>query len=172
MRFLAPAEWKAWCVGRGVPLRQADWTRPAIDTRHYHVAKLPYPKDSGEKVNLARQLFALIASEGEALVLVDDWEVWPSSQHMPLVTRFREAFGEHRSLIEAPGQLVDAADTDDAVSIIAMSLLFFWDCYGISSTGRDAFYVSHDEYCYFASRDATVAARVTEQWRYLGGVRS
>ena len=83
---------------------------------------------------------------------------------MPLFTRFREALGEHRPLIEAPGHIATASDTDDAVSIIATSLLFIWDCYGISSTGRDAFYLLHDEYCYFASRDASVAERVTSEF--------
>ena len=79
---------------------------------------------------------------------------------MPLFTRFREAFGEHRPLIEAPGHLVTPSETDDAVSIISTALLFMWDCYGISSSGRNAFYFSHDEYCYFASRNAEVAAGV------------
>jgi len=58
---------------------------------------------------------------------------------MPLFTRFREALSERRPLIEAAGHLVTPAETDDAVSIIATALLFIWDCYGISSSGRDAF---------------------------------
>jgi hypothetical protein len=49
------------------------------------------------------------------------------------------------------------------VSIVATSLLFIWDCYGISASGRDAFYLSRDEFCYFASRDPSAAARVREQ---------
>jgi len=73
------------------------------------------------------------------------------------------AFGERRPLIEAPGHIVTPTDADDAISIVAISLLFIWDCYGISSTGRDAFYISHDEYCYFASRDAPVAERVRSE---------
>jgi hypothetical protein len=112
---------------------------------------------------LARFLFSLVTPEPETLILVDDWAVWPTSQHMPLFTRFRQALGESRPLIEAPGHVVSASDNDDAVSVIATSLLFIWDCYGISASGRDAFYISHDELCYFASRDPSVAARVTEQ---------
>ena len=148
---------------RQVPLREVGWIRPDIGTEHFHIVELPYPADSGKKVYLARRLLSLVAPEGEALVLVDDWAVFPSCQHLPLFSRFREALGEHRPLIEAPGHLVDAADTDDAVSIVATSLLFFWDCYGISASGRNAFYISHDEYCYFGSRDAAVAARVTAE---------
>lgn len=163
MRFLTPDQWQAWCVARQVPLREAGWIRPGIDADHFHIADLPYPPDSGAKVSLARRLFSLVASESETLLLVDDWAVWPSSQHLPLFTRFREALGERRPLIEAPGHVVTPADTDDAISIVATSLLFIWDCYGISSTGRDAFYISHDEFCYFASRDASVAERVTSE---------
>jgi hypothetical protein len=74
--------------------------------------------------------------------------VWPSSQHMPLFTRFRQALGESRPLIEAPGHVVSASDSGDAVSVIATLLLFPWDCYGISASGRDAFYISHDEFCF------------------------
>ena len=160
MRFLTPEQWQAWCVERQVPLREVGWIRPDINADHFHVADIPYPADSGAKVHLAHRLFSLVSSESETLLLVDDWGVWPSSQHLPLFTRFRQALGEHRSLKEAPGHIASASDADDAVSVIAASLLFIWDCYGISSTGRDAFYFSHDEYCYFASHDASVAERV------------
>jgi len=34
----------------------------------------------------------------------------------------------------------------------------------VSASGRDAFYVSHDEFCYFASRDASVVANVASQF--------
>ena len=160
MRFLTPAEWQRWCTDRKIPLRDVGWIRPDIRAEHLYIADLKYPADSGAKVSLARYLFSLVAKEEETLLLVDDWAVWPSSQHMPLFTRFRESLGESRPLIEAPGHLVTPSETDDAVSIISTALRFIWDCYGISSSGRDAFYFSHDEYCYFASRDADVAATV------------
>jgi hypothetical protein len=47
---------------------------------------------------------------------------------MPLFTRFREAFGEKRPLIETPGHLLTPEEADDAISIIAVSLLFLWSC--------------------------------------------
>ena len=163
MRFLTPTEWQAWCTQREIPLREAGWLRPDISADHFHVVDVPYDGDSGAKVSMARFLFSLVAPDPETLILVDDWAVWPSSQHMPLFTRFRQAVGESRPLIESPGHIVTATDSDDAVSIVATSLLFIWDCSGISSSGRDAFYISHDEFCLFASRDPSVAAQVTEQ---------
>ncbi len=140
------------------------WIRPNISDEHFHIVNLPYPNDSGAKVNFAHRLFSLIAPETESLILIDDWGVWPSSQHLPLFARFREALGEQRSLNEAPGHVAADSDTDDAVSIIAIALLFIWGCYGISSSGRDTFYFSHDQYCYFASRDVNVAAHIASQF--------
>lgn len=65
--------------------------------------------------------------------------------------------------MESPGHLMAASDSEDAGSIITTSLLFMWDCSGMSSSGRDAFDSSHDEWCVFGSRDSYLAARVTEQ---------
>jgi hypothetical protein len=163
MRFLTPQEWQSWCSARQIPSRERGWIRPDLSAEHFHIVDVPYPADSVAKVTQARFLYSLVVPEPETLLLVDDWAVWPSSQHMPLFTRFRQALGEERALIEAPGHLVATSDSDDAISIIATSLLFIWDCYGISSSGRDAFYISHDEFCFFASRDSSVAARVAEQ---------
>jgi hypothetical protein len=163
VRFLTPEDWQAWCNERTIPLRKAGWIRPDVSADHFHIAQIPYRVDSGAKVNMARFLFSLVAPDPETLFLLSDWAVWPSSQHMPLFTRFRQALGEARSIMESPGHLVTSSDGDDAVSIIATSLFFIWDCYGISSTGRDAFHISHDEYCVFGSRDAAIAARVAER---------
>ena len=97
-----------------------------LDNNHFKRIEISYPPDSGAKVSLARALFSFVDPKPETLLLVDDWAVWPSSQHMPLFTRFREALGEHRPLIEAPGHLVTTSDAEDAVSIVATSLFYFF----------------------------------------------
>ena len=164
MHFLTPSQWQKWCLDHSVPLRESGWLRPDIRSDGFHSVDLPYPKDSGKKVFLAHQLLSLVNDGPEALILIDDWSVWPSCQHLPLFTRFRESIGENRPLIEAPGHLVTATESDDAVSIIATALFFMWDCYGISSTGRNAFFVSHDEYGFFVSRDPSVAEKVSTEF--------
>ena len=163
MKFLTPTDWQDWCTKRQIPLRESGWIRPNISPDHFQIVEVPYPQDSGAKVFLAQFLYSLVHPEPETLLLVDDWAVWPSSQHMPLFTRFRESLGELRPLIEAPGHLVEATEEDDAISVIATSLLFLWDCYGISASGQNAFYISHDEYCRFATHDSSIAARVIEE---------
>src|SRR5207249_780691 len=118
---------------------------------------------SGAKVSFARSIFDLIDPAPEVLLWLGEWSVWPSNQHLPLVTRWRPGFGEVRPLIEAPGQLAEPPDLDDAVSILTVALLFVWDCHVITGSGRDALYVSHDEYGWFASRDPTIAATASER---------
>jgi hypothetical protein len=120
--------------------------------------------DSGHKIALAKYLWSLMESE-PVLVWFDAWGVWPSSQHMPLVMRLREALGETRALIDAPGQLVGSDEAEDGISLLAIALLFVWDCRVISSTGRDAVLISHDEFGSFISRDATVAERTGDELR-------
>jgi hypothetical protein len=82
---------------------------------------------------------------------------------MPLFSRFRQALGEHRPLIEAPGHLVTPDEIEDAVSILTVSLLFVWNCHLLTASGRDVVFVSHDEFGWFASRDASVADSVRQQ---------
>lgn len=82
---------------------------------------------------------------------------------MPLFTRFRLALGESRPLIDAPGHLLTPADVEDAVSIVVVSLQFFWNCHILTSSGRDAVFVSHDEVGWFASRDESVAESMRQK---------
>ncbi len=82
---------------------------------------------------------------------------------MPLFTRFRQALGERRPLIEAPGHLVTPAEADDGLSILIVSLQFVWDCHILTASGRDAIFVSHDEFGWFASRDKSVTESVHQK---------
>jgi hypothetical protein len=75
--------------------------------------------------------------------------IWPSSEHMPIFARFREAIGERRGLSDAPGHIVTLSDRDDAVSVLSLALLFFWDCHVLSGDGHLVFSCSHDEWCAF-----------------------
>jgi hypothetical protein len=76
---------------------------------------------------------------------------------MPLFARLRQALGESRGPFEAPGHVATSEEADDAVSIMCVSLLFVWDCLVLSDSGRDAAFISHDEFGWFATRDPAVA---------------
>jgi hypothetical protein len=167
MRFLTYAESADWCSRHGYATRQREGHRvgpdPDIPASEFHSVEFALPIDSGRKVWLARFLYELLAPSPELLIWLGDWAVWPSSQHMPLFSRFRQALGEHRPLIEAPGHLVTPDEIEDAVSILTVSLLFFWNCHLLTASGRDVVFVSHDEFGWFASRDASVADSVRQQ---------
>jgi len=166
MKFLTYPQCAEWCSQRGFPTSQKEGyiVGPDPDLRpcDFHFAEFKPPSDSGRKVWLARFLYSLLQPSPEVIWL-GDWAVWPSSQHTPLFTRFREAFGEGRPLIEAPGHLLTSQEADDAISIIATSLLFFLNCNILSSSGRDAVFLSHDEFGWFASRDSSIAESVRER---------
>jgi hypothetical protein len=150
MQFLTYAESAGWCSRRGYPTRHREGNivgpEPDVQPLEFHRIEFALPPDSGRKVWLARFLYGLLDPSPELLIWIGDWAVWPSSQHMPLFSRFREAFGERRPLIEAPGHLVTPPEIEDGVSILTISLLFFWDCHVLTASGREVVFVSHDEY--------------------------
>jgi hypothetical protein len=133
---------------------------PNIEPPEFQRVEFPLPKDSGRKVWLARFLYGLVDPSPELLMWLGDWAVWPSNQHMPLFSRFRQAFGENRPLIDAPGHLVTREEADDAISILAVSMLFYWDCHVLTASGRDVLFVSHDEFGWFSSRNISLVASV------------
>jgi hypothetical protein len=61
--------------------------------------------------------------------------------------------GETRHLSETPGHLAALTESDDLISTLVISIEFFWDCAVLPAGGRDFFFVSHDEYLEFGSRD-------------------
>ncbi len=148
MRCLTYQQCVSWCRDHGYPATEVGkFGRPAPAVRdQFHHLPLIYPKDSGAKVELAKSIIDGMSTSSELLLWVDDWAVWYYSHHMPLFTRFREAFGERRPLIEAPGHLVAREHFDDAVSVLATSLLFLWDCHVFADSDRRVYFCSHDEW--------------------------
>ncbi|MFN0129528.1 MAG: hypothetical protein ACKV19_22910 [Verrucomicrobiales bacterium] len=173
MRCLTYSECAEWCARRDFPMRHIEGCvvgpHPELESPPFHFVDFTVPTDSGRKVAFGRFLYSLIDSAPELLFWLGEWAVWPSSQHMPLFSRFRQAHGESRPLIEAPGNLLGSDEADDAVSILVVSLQFVWNCHILSSSGRDAVFVSHDEFGWFASRDEAVAAsarrKIEKNWR-------
>ncbi len=105
------------------------------------------PKDSGIKVGIARIVANTFLDRGPAVLWINEWGIWPSSQHMDLFLRYRLSLGEGRSLPEAPVHIFEASgDTDALISILCLCLFFAW---GFEITGLDrsfALTISHDEW--------------------------
>jgi hypothetical protein len=167
MRCLTYSECAKWCSPRDFPTRHIEGyvvgPYPNITSPPFHFVEFTIPADSGQKVAFGRFLYSLVEPAPELLFWLGDWAVWPSSQHMPLFARLRQALGESRPLIEAPGHLLTPDEADDAVSILVVSLQFVWNCHILTSSGRDAVFVSHDDIGWFASRDESVAVSVRKK---------
>jgi hypothetical protein len=154
MTFLSDVKCSEWCKNHGYRIHKYWGNGPKKDLINRRFARVehPHPTDSGRKVCLAKSVFHTLGS-GETLIWVANWEVWPSSGHLPLSLRFREALGEKRPLDEAPGHLAGAEEIDDGISVVIMALEFFWDCLVLHSSGENMFFASHDEYWWFGSKD-------------------
>ena len=145
-----------WCERNGFPTRQiypVAGPDPFLSEPEFHFARFAIPEDAGRRVWLAKLLLSIINPTAELLMQIGDWSVWPSGQHMPLFERFRQSFGDHRPLIEAPAHVLGAAEKDDSASILIISVLFLWNCHVLAEGGKEAFFVSHDEYGWFAARE-------------------
>jgi hypothetical protein len=86
--------------------------------------------------------------------------------------RFREAFGERRPFIQAPGHLIRGDELDDGISILLMTLLFTWDSTVLAGNEPVAFFCSHDEWNSFFVRSAFDPAALLDEFGnvlYRGG---
>jgi hypothetical protein len=151
MQCLTYSECAAWCRQHDYPVVEADsYGRPAPAVKkHFGAVELSFPIDPGQRVQLARDVIRWFNGAGDVLLWLADWAVWPANQHMPLFMRFREAFGEMRLLIEAPGHLIQVDQVDDAISVLVSALLFQWDCHVFSAARGPVFFCSHDEWSAF-----------------------
>jgi hypothetical protein len=148
MRCLTYAEAAEWCRRCGYPVIDADsYGRPSPDIRRQfrEIGLVPFT-DLGEPVVRARQIMEWMSAGGEVLLWLRNWAVWPSMQHMPLFTRFREGFGEHRPLIEAPAQVITPSQLDDGISVLVIAMWSLWDCAVFSERRGPVFICSHDEW--------------------------
>jgi hypothetical protein len=154
MKFLTTSECAVWCTGHGYRLLQGDRGENGfldVGSNTSNSVVFDLPRDSGAKVAIARMVAALMATPPEVLLWLRNWDVWPSSGHQPLMTRLRQALGEVRPLGEAPGHLLVPGEAADGLSVLVISMCFFWDCAVLPSAGGSFFFTSHDEYFSFSS---------------------
>jgi len=142
MKFLTRSECERWCVERG--LQPPGELRRSPGSSEYLSYDFSIPEDAGARVALCRALWPGEWTQGQRLLWVDEWSVWPSGEHMPLFTKWRAAFGENRALIDARGHVVEPNEDDDGLSVLVMAALFLWDCW-IYTENRTVVMISHDE---------------------------
>ena len=145
MRFASRVESAAWCAARGHLMPSTPSAFPAEESHWRHEFRIP--EDAGARVALCRALWSHADQQDkvERLLYIDEWGVWPSGEHPPLFASLRARFGENRSLMDAPGQIFSADETDDGLSFLIVCVLFLWDCWLFGSAGN-LLVLSHDEY--------------------------
>ena len=162
MQFLTKAECAAWAVKEGFRFPESP-KHQDLDKLGFRTIRFATPGDAGARVALARILWNSLSDRAERLLWMTDWGVWSSAEHMPLYRTLRQAFGDERRLIDAPGHLFQLGEDDNGLSVFVVAALFFWDVYLLGTGGDFAAFLSHDEFCVVASRDADHAAEMEQR---------
>jgi hypothetical protein len=151
---LTEQEARQWCERNGI----------ALDTREPDGNKLgsgilfSIPENAASRIGLAQTLYPSTWDvTGAVLIWTKEWSVWPSCEHVPLFTRFRQALGESRPLSVARAQLFEASEVDDAQSHLILHSLFLWDCWVVAEGGTYVVHFSHDEWGQLFAEPATFA---------------
>jgi len=103
------------------------------------------PEDAGKRIVLLNELFQGIPAEQETLLWFTDWGIWRSGERPHMFERFRDSYGEHRWLSEAPAYVFNPSEREDIISFVGFSILFLWDCHVLTANGDSWLFLSHDE---------------------------
>jgi len=132
MRAITKTEAQEWCRSHDIAIDDRGLPQP--DFAETQGLDFKIPEDTGQRIALLHKLFRSVPPEREILVWFDDWGVWPSGERKHMFERFRDSYGEHRWLSDAPGYLFATAERKDAISFAAFAILFLWDCHVLTDT--------------------------------------
>jgi hypothetical protein len=143
MRSLTKSEACKWCVAHHVFLDERQLPQPNFAESQGHDFKIP--ADAGQRIALLSGLFRNIPGDQEILLWFTEWGVWPSSERAHMFERFRDSYGEHRRLSDAPAYVFNSAEREDLISFTGFGILFLWDCHVLTASGDTWLFLSHDE---------------------------
>ena len=141
MRVISGHDAEAWCRQHEILLSEG-----RLPDLSGFPTKFAIPSDAGARVSLVSWSMEAFREEPELLVWVKDWSVWPSGERMHIFERLRKSYGEVRRLGEAPANIFEAGEIEDAISFVTVAVLFLWDCYVLTPRGAKLLFFSHDEY--------------------------
>jgi len=101
--------------------------------------------DSGRLNALARKVSASLGGVDGSVLLVEITGVFQSSENIYLAETFRRAFGESRSIREAPAHVFSLQDALNFWSMMHICFLNFWDFLVVSGDRQVCVHGSHDE---------------------------
>lgn len=143
MRTLTKSEACEWCKAHNVPLD--DRKRPRLDFAESQNRDFKIPVDTGQRIALLHELFRSVPDSQEILLWFTTWGVWPSCERVHMFERFRDSYGEHRSLPNASAYVFSPTEREDLISFAGFGILFLWDCHVITANADTWLFFSHDE---------------------------
>lgn len=158
MRIIDKEETKLWLSQRGL----LDSTGEPCFPEFVQVMDSAIPADSGHKTALSRVLVSFFDTDKEALLWINEFGIWPSSEDRYLFNGFRRSLGEGSPLHEKPGHIFSKDDLDAVRSLVGMILYFVWGGILFSPAKGLAITISHDEFITVFMRNQTEASMITE----------
>ena len=159
MRIIDKYETMTWLAERGLTTS----TGELVFTEFLSPSRFVIPVDSGEKTALSKTITSFFDFEDEALLWINEFGVWPSSEDRYLFEGFRQSLGEYSPLYEKPGHIFSNKDLEAVKALIAMVLYFCWGAVIVSISRSFIFKISHDEiiYLYVKNKEDLPSMRTT-----------
>ena len=123
MHSLTKPEACEWCVAHRVSLDDRQLPQPNFVESQGRDFKIP--GDTGQRIALLSGLFRSLPNDQEILLWFTAWGVWPSSERAHMFERFRDSYGEHRWLSDAPAYVFSPAEREDLIQQIEAPRLLF-----------------------------------------------
>ena len=137
MRILTEPELTA--IARRAPPTHASGSRGSLST-------LKASELTGVAGLLVDWVGQLQSSVEPVCIHIADYDIWPSSQHLPLFEAFAQAVGIAGRSPDKLSVLDDSPTLSDAISLMIIVLAFGWDATIHSVSSDRSVFVSHDEY--------------------------
>jgi hypothetical protein len=115
------------------------------------------PVNSGAQVALSKLFAYLVLRDVPVCLYVTGWSVAPSTEHLDLFYGYRRSIGDVRLLMEAPFHVFEPTEQDALVSVLSMTLFFFWDVWMFDLTGESLLRLCHDGWLELRARDGELA---------------
>jgi len=161
MRIIDKEETIRWLSQRGL----LDPTGKPSFSKFFQVMDFAIPVDSGRKTALSRIIVSFFEYDDEALLWINEFGIWESSEDRYLFQGFRRSLGESSPLHEKPGHVFSKGDLEATRSLVAMTLYFVWGGILFSPAKNLAIKISHDEFITIYVKDKKEAAIITEKLR-------
>ncbi len=128
MKFFEIGDISIWCQEQGLRVHESDKIEMPVfkKTRSVKVEEAGRPAFLEEAAEQCLQLFK---GYSEVLVWIVDWDIFPSGEDWPDYYRFREKFGEKRSINRAPGHLFKSDESDLLSQLMIKVMYNGWDAH-------------------------------------------